>query len=147
MSKLYPNIDGEKSTTKGKCLECGTILSAKNPGKKLNVEYTWMNGDDESETYCNAHAAAFKRKLDARDRRYEERLAAEWKREVELKDSLFNRLAAVHQVQKLTECQWRVNGVLDVYPTNRRYHDIKKNVRGGYDDVLSFCKSYFRTAA
>lgn len=39
--------------------------------------------------------------------------------------------------------QFRVNGRLDIYPTNKRWHDLKKNKRGGYESLLDFIPSFF----
>ena len=41
-----------------------------------------------------------------------------------------------YRVRKLTEHQFRVNGRLDLFPTNRRWHDLKTNTRGGYGSAL-----------
>lgn len=42
--------------------------------------------------------------------------------------------------------QFRVNGRLDVYPTNKRWHDLKKNVRGDYDSLSRFIPTFFSQA-
>lgn len=36
------------------------------------------------------------------------------------------------QVREITPFQFRINDVLDLYPTNRRWHHLKTNRRGGY---------------
>lgn len=46
------------------------------------------------------------------------------------------------EVREFTEYQFRINGFLDVYPVNRRWHDIKKNQRGGYADIFAFVDKY-----
>lgn len=48
------------------------------------------------------------------------------------------------QIKKITEWQYRINGVLDLYPVNRRFHDLKKNRRGDYNDFVSFTLRFFR---
>lgn len=59
--------------------------------------------------------------------------------------SLIERLRALgHEIEEKTDYHFRVNGTLDVYPVNRRYHDIKKNERGGYRDVINFVQKYFK---
>jgi len=37
-----------------------------------------------------------------------------------------------YTVIKLTDYQFRINGILDLYPTHRRWHDLKTNKRGEY---------------
>jgi hypothetical protein len=46
-------------------------------------------------------------------------------------------------VEQLTEYQFRINGRLDLFPTHNRYHDTRKNVRGGYGAVIPFVKKFF----
>lgn len=46
-------------------------------------------------------------------------------------------------IQKITEWQYRINGTLDLYPVNRRYHNIKTGKRGDYLDFVSFTVRYF----
>ena len=47
------------------------------------------------------------------------------------------------EVKQLTPYQFRVNGQLDLFPIHNRYHDIKRNVRGGYKSVVPFVKKFF----
>lgn len=48
-----------------------------------------------------------------------------------------------YKVRKLTDYQFRVNGVLDLFPIHRRYHNIKTGrrggYRGGYKNLLALC--------
>lgn len=39
---------------------------------------------------------------------------------------------AGYAVRTLTEFQFRVNEAVDLFPTNRRYHDLRSNKRGTY---------------
>jgi len=48
--------------------------------------------------------------------------------------------------------QFRVNGVLDLYPTNRRFHNLRTNERGDYpsgppDELKAFVKMQIGKAA
>lgn len=149
MSKIYPNIDGEKKATSGKCLTCGLNLSESNQGTTFNVEYDYMNGNDEDETYCRKHAHERRVEIKQLHKHCEDRQYAA-KRTQEIKQSdhfskLIQRLSAKYEVRKLTDYQWRINGVLDLYPVNRNYHDIKKNLRGTYIDAMAFCAKFFGT--
>lgn len=47
------------------------------------------------------------------------------------------------EIQQLTEYQFRVNRVLDIYPIHHRYHDIKKNRRGGFPHLQNFVRQFF----
>lgn len=38
-----------------------------------------------------------------------------------------------YEVKELTEYQFRVNGVVDLYPVHRRFHELKTGRRGVYD--------------
>lgn len=40
------------------------------------------------------------------------------------------------KVKKLTDYQFRINGLIDLYPTNRRFFHLKKKTRGNYPDTL-----------
>lgn len=48
------------------------------------------------------------------------------------------------EVRRLTEWQFRINGVLDIYPLHHRYHDLKKNRRGGFQHLKEFVKEFFK---
>lgn len=39
------------------------------------------------------------------------------------------------EVRQLTPYHYRVEGRLDLYPKRRRWHDIKTNTRGSYDNA------------
>jgi len=47
-------------------------------------------------------------------------------------------------VEKLSDYQYRINGALDLFPTNRRYHHIPTNKRGYYHKPLLIAQAYFR---
>lgn len=46
-------------------------------------------------------------------------------------------------VKKLTDYQYRVNDIFDIYPIHRRWHHLKTNSRGYYTagKLLDFIKS------
>lgn len=50
--------------------------------------------------------------------------------------------ASGYQVEALTETQFRVGGVLDLYPTHRRFHHIPTGRRGRYDSVLGIVELF-----
>jgi hypothetical protein len=49
-------------------------------------------------------------------------------------------------VTKMTQYQFRVDDRLDLYPVNRRWHDVVMNTRGDYDGLtpLEICRRVFR---
>jgi hypothetical protein len=49
-----------------------------------------------------------------------------------------------YKVEKKTEYQFRINDIIDVYPIHNSFHDITKNKRGGYKDVIQFVKKYLK---
>jgi hypothetical protein len=46
-----------------------------------------------------------------------------------------------YQVQMLTQYQYRINGVLDIYPVNKRWHDLRSGERGTYSEMIKFVQS------
>ena len=46
-----------------------------------------------------------------------------------------------YRIRELTPYQFRVNERLDLFPTRRRWHDIKTQARGGYRNAAEFCRS------
>lgn len=48
-----------------------------------------------------------------------------------------------YQIRRFTPYHFRINDRLDIFPVNRRWHDIKENRRGGYDDVFKFVSKFF----
>lgn len=37
-----------------------------------------------------------------------------------------------YEIQKLSEYQYRINGLIDIYPIHARFHILRKNKRGNY---------------
>lgn len=48
-----------------------------------------------------------------------------------------------YTVEVKTPYHFRINSVLDVYPVNRRFHDLAKNERGTYQDIFGFVGEFF----
>lgn len=59
-------------------------------------------------------------------------------------ENKLEKLSKKYSVEKKTEYQYRINEVLDIYPQNQRYHDIKKNKRGDYQNMIKFVNNFFR---
>lgn len=45
-----------------------------------------------------------------------------------------------YHVVRLTPFQWRINDRLDLFPTNRKYHDTLRNERGDWQGALDICR-------
>jgi hypothetical protein len=46
-----------------------------------------------------------------------------------------------YQVEPLTLYQYRINGVLDIYPVNKRWHDMRTGQRGEYNELIEFIQN------
>ncbi|MFA9262888.1 MAG: hypothetical protein ACEQSB_06100 [Undibacterium sp.] len=46
--------------------------------------------------------------------------------------------AGGHAIKWLTEWQFRMDGWLDIFWQSKRFHDITKNRRGSYRDIMQF---------
>lgn len=44
------------------------------------------------------------------------------------------------KVERLSPFQWRINNRLDLFPTNRKYHDVIRNERGSYIGAADICR-------
>ena len=54
------------------------------------------------------------------------------------------RLATLgFRVEAITPYQFRINGSLDVYPTNRRFHCLTDGERGTYQEVALLVIAHF----
>lgn len=47
-----------------------------------------------------------------------------------------------YKIQQFSDFQFRVNGVLDLYPTSNRFHFLPNNKRGGYSNTQEVCKKW-----
>lgn len=45
-----------------------------------------------------------------------------------------------YDVKKLTDYQYRINGVYDLYPIHNRWHHLKTGKRGGAKNLAQFIK-------
>lgn len=49
-------------------------------------------------------------------------------------------LSPDYEIKKLSEYQFRVNGILDLYPIHKNYHNLRTNKRGKYTSALGIVK-------
>lgn len=54
-------------------------------------------------------------------------------------------LSGSYNVKKLTDYQYRINGVLDLYPIHNNWHNIKTKKRGKYHSPESIVKQQIKT--
>jgi hypothetical protein len=47
-----------------------------------------------------------------------------------------------HTIEALSAYQYRIDRRIDIYPVNRKWHDIRTGKRGTYKDIVSFIKSH-----
>jgi CRISPR/Cas system-associated endonuclease Cas3-HD len=66
------------------------------------------------------------------------------KRVIERARMEIDMLRKKHQVNTLTPYQYRISEVLDIFVTNKKYHDIRNNRRGTYRDLSQFVEEFFR---
>lgn len=45
-----------------------------------------------------------------------------------------------YKIDRLTPYQWRINDRLDLFPTNRKYHDTFTNERGDWQGALDIVR-------
>jgi hypothetical protein len=53
-----------------------------------------------------------------------------------IRQNEIEQLSDKYDIKKLTDYQYRINDVLDLYPIHNRWHNIKTNKRGGYKNPL-----------
>lgn len=41
-----------------------------------------------------------------------------------------------YKIEKITDFQYRIDGKIDIYPTNKKYHNLISHSRGGYKNLL-----------
>jgi hypothetical protein len=60
-------------------------------------------------------------------------------------DAIHERLdilaAHDYRIEPLTDYQFRINGVVDIYPVNKRWHDLRSGERGSYEEMIKFIQS------
>jgi hypothetical protein len=48
-----------------------------------------------------------------------------------------------YQIKKFTDYHYRINDILDVWPSKRKFHSIPTDERGNYDTLLSLVNAFF----
>ena len=125
-NKNYPYLESKKKKKNIKCDRC----SKTSDGFQLEWQVSWFRGEDEYENICNNcedKRLEEERIADEKDRRY-----WEWRnrKEARKEKNFKNKLESLYTVKYFTPYQWRINGVVDIYPGSHSYHDIRRNERG-----------------
>lgn len=55
-----------------------------------------------------------------------------------------NALSPLYNIRKITEYQFRINGVLDLYPIHKNWHNIKTKKRGKYTIAIEIVKNQIK---
>jgi len=140
MSKRYPYFSDKEKKKNILCNRC----HERKDGYKLEWQVSWFRGDDEYEEIC----IDCERKRETEEKIQAKHQAIRWAKRAQKQedfwDSMKQRLEAKYHVRYLTQYQWRINDVVDIYPTNRLYHDLVKNERGSYEDMHKFLTKHFK---
>lgn len=69
-----------------------------------------------------------------------------WKRRnMFLAEEAFEILAAYDNVIiQLSEHHFRINDRLDVWPSTKKYYDLKSHIKGDYGDLVGFVMTWFQ---
>ena len=49
-----------------------------------------------------------------------------------------------YEIEVINDYQYRVNGKLDLFPTNKLFHFHSKNIRGKYQNPLEIIEKYIK---
>jgi len=87
--------------------------------------------EDQEKEMWRGHKEDMKKMRDSRRAQFHETI-------IELRNAGF-------EVVEITPFQYRINECLDIYPQNKRYHDIIKNERGDIRGIKfsDFVRKYF----
>lgn len=143
MSRQYPYLSDEKKIKNFICETCG---QQKEKGFQLEWQVSWFRGEDEFEKICTDCRVKRDTEKKKADEAYMQKMRPIWakraKKEQDFWTGMKQKLEAKYTVRYLTEYQWRINDAIDIYPTNRKYHILKTNVRGNYQDMHGFLASH-----
>lgn len=131
---------------KQKSITCSVCKEIK-PGFTIHWKTSWFRGDDEVEDIC-LECLSIREKKEAEEREaYEKKMRPIWKKRAEKEASFWNemkkKLESKYKVEYLTQYHWRINNEIDIFPTNRRFHNFKTQQRGDYKDMHGFLAKHF----
>lgn len=141
MSRQYPYEYSRKRLKKP--FTCIICKKQKEQGWELEMQYGWSRSDDEYEKICDECLKKNEDEKKAKERAYLKKMKPIWAAQAKKEEERKKRLESKYSIKYFTQYQFRVNGVLDIYPSSQRYHDIKANKRGSYKNMEGFIDSFF----
>ena len=133
--KNYPYIQEKKKIAD---FVCDTCKQESKEGYRLEWRVDIFQGNCEFENTCFSCFSKAQTLRAKEDREQQERDLIIADKEEKFWDGMKAKLEEKYQVKYLTNYQWRINGIVDIFPQSRRFHDIRKNVRGSYKDMFEF---------
>lgn len=67
-----------------------------------------------------------------------------WRRRKEMRLEIKTAGQQGFALKWITRYQCRVNGVLDLYPTNHKFHNLKTNERGEFGDAVDCIRTQLK---
>ena len=137
----FPYIQNQKKITNFICNRCKKECEF---GFELEWRVDWFQGNCEFEKICTGCLKKYQQ--DKSKKLQDELKQAEQsaKKQRDFWNDMEARVRKNYNLRILTPYQWRINEVLDLYITNRKYHDLKRNKRGGYLDMHKFLAKFFK---
>ena len=136
--KSYPY---ESSRERKKLILC-EVCKEQKLGYRIEWQVDWFRGNDEYENICDDCLKSREEKGQKEHDAYVEKMTPIWraraKKEEDFWTGMKAKLEEKYSVKYLTDHQWRINDTIDIYPTNRRYHNLKTQERGDYQDMHKF---------
>ena len=145
MSRQYPYEYSRKRLKKP--FACIVCKKQKEKGWELEMQYGWSRSDDEYEKICDECLKKSEDEKKAKERAYQKKMKPIWAAQAKKAEEKKKRLESKYSIKYFTAYQFRVNDVLDIFPSSQRYHDIKKNQRGDYHNLEGFLESFFKDRA
>lgn len=139
--KKYPYIQHTEKIENFVCDNCKkeTVM-----GLRLEWRVDWFQGNCEFEKTCVPCRNKAIKEYKVIEEVMNKKAEIEYEHDKNFWADMKARLEKNYEVQYLTPYQWRINGVVDIFHQSRRFHDIKKNVRGDYRDMHEFLNRFFR---
>lgn len=135
--RQYPYVERRiKLQSPQPCEKCGAETTI-----QVEMRETWFKGENEDYILCQRHLDQMLHQIDIRHKEWVKRAELYLQRKEKEKSNILETLKAKYEVREFSPYQWRINGIIDIYPTNKNYHLIKENKRGSYNNLIPFLDS------
>lgn len=135
--RIYPYIERSiKLQAPKPCEKC-----TKETITQIEMRETWFVGENEMYILCEQCIVKLENSIETRKKEAAKRANEYHKIQEKNKQDTVKKLKEKYEVKELSPYQWRINGIIDIYPTNERYHLLKVNKRGEYNNLFSFLAS------